>query len=445
MYFKKIFVILLISFIFNSCSNNPGVKNNLERRMNNIATNYVKLVLKIGKIDPGYIDAYFGPKNLEVPDTEVIRNDPHTIKLFNAETDNLLNGLDSLSNYKADKLESLRYRFLYKQLLAVKAKLFMISGGRFSFDEESKNLYDAVSPNFKKEHFQAIINKLDKILPGHGNINKRLENFKKKFIIPKDKIDTVFMTAINECRKITLQHIALPGDEHFKVEFVDHKPWSGYNWYKGNSFSVIQVNTDLPIYIDRAIGLAAHEGYPGHHVYNILMEKNLVKQRGWIEFSVYPLFSPQSLIAEGTADFGITLLFPGNSRTIFAKDVLFPLAGLDSSKAEQYYKVLALTKQLNYASNIAAKNYLDGKWNKLQTINWLEKYNLMTDERANQRLRFIEKYRSYIINYNVGFDLIKNYIYLKAGTAQQPEERWKIFEYLLSTPQTPSGLRNYKN
>ena len=37
------------------------------------------------------------------------------------------------------------------------------------------------------------------------------------------------------------------------------------------------MNTDLPIYIDRAIDLACHEGYPGHHVYNVLLEKNLVR------------------------------------------------------------------------------------------------------------------------------------------------------------------------
>ena len=95
------------------------------------------------------------------------------------------------------------------------------------------------------------------------------------------------------------------------VEYVTDKSWSGYNWYKGGFHSLIQVNTDLPIFIDRAIDLACHEGYPGHHVYNTLLEKHLVRDRGWIEFSVYPLFSPQSLIAEGTANFGIEVAFPG--------------------------------------------------------------------------------------------------------------------------------------
>src|SRR5688500_14834724 len=67
------------------------------------------------------------------------------------------------------------------------------------------------------------------------------------------------------------------------------------------------LNVDLPVYIDRAVDLACHEGYPGHHVYNALLEQHLVRGRGWHEFSVYPLFSPHSLIAEGTANYGITM------------------------------------------------------------------------------------------------------------------------------------------
>ena len=95
---------------------------------------------------------------------------------------------------------------------------------------------------------------------------------------------------------------------------------------------MIQVNTDLPIFIDRAVDLAAHEGYPGHHVYNSLLEKNLVRDRGWVEFSVYALFSPQSLVAEGTANFGRDVAFPTKTeRMKFEKEVLFPPRGIDAS------------------------------------------------------------------------------------------------------------------
>lgn len=408
--------------------------------MNNIAERYVKLVLKIGELDDDYVDAYYGPKEWQPHDKLETSNDTTALRNFcNKETDSLLNGLEELKDFKATELEILRYKFLYKQLLAVKAKLFMLSGGTFSFDEESKNLYDAVAPAYSKEHYQKIIDELGNILPGKGEVLSRLEEFRKSFVIPKEKLDTVFNAAIAECKKRTLDYIQLPPGENFKIDYVTNKPWSGYNWYKGNYFSEIQINTDLPIYIDRAIDLAAHEGYPGHHVYNTLLEENLVKQNGWMEFTVYPLFSPQSLIAEGAANYGIQMIFPGNTRIEFEKKILFPLAGLNPDNAGKYYEVLNLTKELSYSGNEAARNYLDCKWNEAETISWLMEYSLMSKERAEQRLKFIEKYRSYVINYNLGEDLVKNYIE-KIGENNNAK-RWSAFKMVLSTPQTPSGLK----
>ncbi len=122
--------------------------------------------------------------------------------------------------------------------------------------------------------------------------------------------------------------VALPAGERFTLEYVTDKPWSGYNWYQGNYRSLIQVNTDLPIYIDRALDLACHEGYPGHHVFNALREQVLVRQRGWVEYSVYPLFSPSSLIAEGSANYGIELAFTIASRMSGTPTPVFPLAGI---------------------------------------------------------------------------------------------------------------------
>src|SRR5688572_24125428 len=184
-----------------------------------------------------------------------------------------------------------------------------------------------------------MLAELDKRLAGTGSHHERFEAFRSRFVIPRYRLDRAFRAAIDGCRSRTLKHVPLADDERFTVEYVTNKSWSAYNWYKGGFRSVIQVNTDLPITIDRAIDLACHEGYPGHHVYNALLEKNLVRDRRWIEFSVYPLFSPQSLIAEGTANFGIPVAFPGEARTAFERDRLFPLAGLDPARAAEYYEV----------------------------------------------------------------------------------------------------------
>jgi hypothetical protein len=221
---------------------------------------------------------------------------------------------------------------------------------------------------------------------------------------------------------------------------VKGKTWSGYNWFQGGSRSLIQINTDFPITIDRAVDLASHEGYPGHHVYNALIERDLVLGRGWKEFSVYALFSPQSLIAEGTANYGISMAFPAGERVAFEKERLFPLAGLDPSLAGQYYEAHELSQRLNYAGNEAARRYLDGEISRDDAVEWLVTYALMSRPRAEQRTRFFDQYRSYVINYNLGQDMVGAYIAREAGPDHSEARRWEIFSRLLTTPRTPSGL-----
>jgi hypothetical protein len=277
-------------------------------------------------------------------------------------------------------------------------------------------------------------------IPGDGPLQQRYQKWRKAFIVPKEKLDAVFQLAIKECRARTLAHIKLPDNESFTIEYVTNKPWGGYNWYQGNYRSVIQVNTDLPSYIDRAVDLAAHEGYPGHHVYNALLEKTLLHDRGWVEFSVYPLYTPQSLIAEGTANLGREVVLTKPERLEFEKKLLFPAAGIDPSRAEEYYAVQDLIKELDYAANEAARRYVNGSFDTSAAATWLEKYALMEPDRAKQRVRFIDHYRSYVINYNLGEDMVRRYIEKHGGTPDQPAKRWKEFEQLLASPRLPSGL-----
>jgi hypothetical protein len=415
--------------------------------MNRIAESYVRLVLALGMHDEDYVDAYLGPRTWvgeiekEVEEEIRMKWKSGSLERIRDDAKALLFELPPITAPSGDEIENLRHKYLSKQIQALIARTDALLGKKFSFDEESKAYYDAVAPSYHEDYFQKIRNDLDSMLPGSGSIPERYENFKNDFIIPPGKLDTVFSAAIDECRKRTKLHIALPPDESFNLEYVNKKPWSGYNWFKGNAYSLIQLNTDLPIFIDRAIDLAAHEGYPGHHVYNSLLELHLYKQKGWVEFSIFPLFSPQALIAEGTANFGIEVVFTPAERLNFERDVLFPLAGLDASKTEPYYAIHELSTRLAYAGNEAARGYLDGRISAKKAVEWLIEYALMSQPRAEQRIKFFEKYRSYVINYNLGQDLVKQYIEKRCGAGGNPDTRWEEFAKLLASPRLPSGLR----
>jgi hypothetical protein len=252
-------------------------------------------------------------------------------------------------------------------------------------------------------------------------------------------VDTVFKTAIAACRARTLAHIPLPPGERFDLEYVKGTSWNAYNWYQGGYRSLIQVNLDFPIALDRAIDLACHEGYPGHHVYNALLEQALVHDRGWVEISLYPLFSPQSLIAEGSANFGIDMAFPPAERVAFERDSLFPLAGLDTSLAQRNAAVRQVVERLNYARNEVAQRYLDGELDGAAARAMMQRYWLDTPQAAAKTLRFIDTYRSYVINYNLGRDLVAGWVDRTGGN--DDEARWNAFLALLSAPHLPRDLR----
>ncbi len=439
--------------------------------MSAIAESYVKLVLAVGQHDANYVDAYYGPADWTAAAAAAGKRPLPELRAAAAALLAALAALPSpaatapaaaaaagsagaggsggegaegkdakAGEETAAELERLRHRYLERQLGALAAHVEMLGGTRRSFDEESRALYDAVAPTYDAAHFQGILDRLDRLVPGHGPLGGRMEAFRRHFVIPPDRLESVMAAAIAECRRRTALHIPLPPGESFEVSYVKDKPWSGYNWYQGGYRSLIQVNTDLPIYIDRALDLAGHEGYPGHHVYNALLEEHLVRRRGWIELTVYPLFSPQSLIAEGTANFGVEVVFPGPDRVAFERRVLYPKAGLDPASAARYDKIQDLMRELGYAANEAARGYLDGGMTRAAAQEWLERYSLMSAERAAQRMRFTDTYRSYVINYNFGQDLVRRYIEARGGTPDHPERRWREFARLISSPRLPSDL-----
>ena len=423
-------VALVLSGLFAGCSG-PAID------MDPIAESYVKLVLAVGVHDEGYVDAYHGPEEWRTAASAEKRS----LDDIRTDATSLLDQLAGGGTPPGEELVVLRHAFLTRQLEALVAYVDMLGGARMSFDEESQALYDAVAPSHPTSYFEEALAQLDRLLPGEGAIDVRLSEFRAQYVIPPERLDAVFTAAIDEARKRTLRYIDLPPDENFVVEYVADKPWSGYNWYQGNAHSLIQMNTDLPIYIDRAVDLACHEGYPGHHVYNVLLEEHLLRGRGWVEFSVYPLFSPMSLIAEGSANYGIDVAFPGEERIAYEKEVLFPLAGLDPATADRYYEVEEVLRAFKYAGNEAARAYLDGKLDKEETIEWLGRHAASSRDRAEQSVRFYDAYRSYVINYNLGLDMVRAYVEAQGGTADAPEKRWEIFTGLLASPRLPSGLR----
>jgi hypothetical protein len=395
-----------------------------------IARDYVALILEIGEREPGYVDAYYGPPAWQ----EAAKANPRTLPQLIQGAASLTQRLNAVPTRGAQPVVVQRRKYLLAHVSAASARLRMLSGEKMGFADEAEALFGIRPELLPLSTYDPILAEIDALLPGSGSLTDRVTAFKAHYVIPKDRLQPVMDAAIAECRRRTVRHIDLPANERFTLSFVGDKPWSGYNYYLGDAASRIEINADFPIYTERAIDLGCHEGYPGHHVYNALLEKTFVRDRNWVEMSVYPLFSPMSFVAEGSANYGIDLAFPGDEGTAFERDVLFPLAGLDPSTAEKKAQLGALQRRLARAEYTIADDYLAGRVGREETIARLSKYSLADPAKAAQRLRFIDTYRSYIINYGLGRDVVQ------AWVERQGPNRWDGMETLLASQILPVDL-----
>ena len=81
---------------------------------------------------------------------------------------------------------------------------------------------------------------------------------------------------------------------------------------------------------------------------------------------------------------------------------------------------------------------MNGAINRDEAIQWLMSYAMSSPDRAEQRLRFFDTYRSYVINYNLGKDMVRDYV--ERDTPNQIA-RWEKFTKMLSTPMVPNDLK----
>lgn len=420
-------------FALSACATVPAQTDSLDA----IARDYVLLQLTIGENEPGYIDAYYGDPAVqdkaraEAPGQSLPMLEARTIALKVRAEQFADDGVEGLS------MDERRARFLAAQMTAARTRIRMMRGEQFSFVEEAQGLFGVTPETPPLASFDPVLAEIDALVPGEGPLWQRLDRFNRQFDIPAERLPAVFDAAIAECKRRTLVHLTLPEGESFDLGYVTDKPWSGYNYYKGQYHSRIEINIDLPTRLNRAVDLGCHEGYPGHHVFNALLERDLVNGKGWAEFAVYPLYSPQSLIAEGSANYGIDLAFPANEQLEFETRVLAPLAGLEGADLATYRKLNAATRALGPARYTISAQYLAGEIDAEKAQALLQQYQLLSPERAAQSLRFTDTYRSYIINYGLGRDMVQASVE-RTGPGQA--ERWARMIRLLSEPTLPGDL-----
>lgn len=425
----SLFVLALAACVSTSAPH-PGAR----RAIDIAAEQYVRLALEIDTHEEGYVDAYFGPSEWR----DQARANPRNVAELKAFADHIAETVRAVAANDRDAISQRRARAMLAAVESARFRLDMIDGVRAPFVEEAERLF-ALRPELRPlESYEPALARIEALAPGSGPLSERVEAMRARYVIPAGRLRAVMDRAIAECRARTRAHYTLPAAENFRMEFVTGKSWSAYNYYQGGNQSLIQVNTDVPPTIDRALILACHEGYPGHHVQGIYNERSY-RERNWAEFSVAPLFHPSAPLNEGGGNFGVELAFPNDERLAFERDMLYPLAGLNPAGAQTYSALQAALAELAGARLTISAQYLGGEISRERAVELIKRYLLVSDARAEQLIAFTDHYRAYVINYVSGEDLIRAYIGRVAGADEAA--RWAAFERIMSEPTLPEDLR----
>lgn len=389
-------------------------------RMDAWAARYVSMALSLAHIDSKEVDSYYGPPELDARS----RSGTMSVDELRADASKLLDELES--DRKQEDLP--RRERLHARVARFVALLEIIEApNALSFDQEARRVYGLVANVENGNQRQLAVVQLEALLPGDGTLASRADSFRNRFVVPAEKREAVFNRALGECRTRTLAHWSLPKDEKVEVEWSDAVPAASHQ-YHGGYRSTLKINPLSVAFVGSAVDVACHEGYPGHHTQFLVMEAASGKRGLPIEDTVVLSRSPESMLREGAANYGIDLAFPLEDRVVFERDVLFPLAGFPPELAEKYVRVHHLISELALSVMPILSSYRDGSIGFDAAARALEDEALISSPQA--LLRFVDQVGAYAAGYTVARDQIHNYVEARSGG--RPSGQWRVLRNILS-------------
>lgn len=418
---------------------------------NALAVEFTRIALAFAQHQPAEVDSYFGPASLQpAPGAPRV-----PLAELSQRTHRLVDRLDHEPSSDADADARQRRMLAEARALAtvIDGRAFDVraSDGHLSFDDEAQRTYGMVSERSDETKIDAALAALDRELPpGTGavadaslgasaggataSLATRFAEYRKHFVVPVDRRRAVFAAALDACRARTAARWRLPAREHLEVAWDPGAP-GAWHRYEGKGRSTLTINPAALEFIDTAVDLACHEGYPGHHAQFLLADRLAggVGASGVVplEQTVALLRSPVAMLREGAANYAVDLAFPPDERLRFERDTLFPLAGVDPAGAARYIEIRQLVRALEPAIVPILRDYRDSRLSAADAADRLERRALVSSPQA--LLRFVDDLGPYVLGYTAARDRVARYVASHANQGRD-DERWNVLKVLLTTP-----------
>jgi hypothetical protein len=357
-----------------------------------VASRYISLTQQLARHDPSLVDHWLTAPPAAAGPRRPVYDIRREIDELMAESDRLPLITSGATRTRATHLQG--------QILALSLVARRLMGESPPFDAEAA-LALGLGP--ERADFGPVVrarDALERELPGPGALAERVTRFRSQFVVPEARREAVLRLALDQCRAATSDAMPLPADEAIEVALVDGLPWDAHARYLGAHRTRIEVNASRPLDLARALRLACHEGYAGHHAQYIWTADELVGTRGWPEYALVPGFGPDLLLAEGAAEAGADLAMPFERRVAVYRDHLAPAAGLPITEVDRLARVEVHLTALEPLIGDIARDYLDNQIQTTEAVERLARDALVAD--AEAFVMFIERRRSRVLAYAAG-------------------------------------------
>ncbi|MEV6966573.1 hypothetical protein AB0M47_15800 [Hamadaea sp. NPDC051192] len=355
--------------------------------MTDLVTRYLQLGLRLGRVEEGLVDVYFGPPEL----AEAVAAEP-------APT------AGRLADEAAELLADLPDGWLRDQVSGVRAYAGVLAGERLTFAEEVAACYGVRTEFTDESVFAAAHEQLSELLPGSGPLGDRFRAWRTSQVLEPDRVEALARAAIELGRAWTERLVELPPGEGVELALVRDEAWSGFNEYQGDLRGLTSINLDHPRTALDTLHLVLHETYPGHQAERVLKDHRLVRGQGDLAETLVLVPTPQSLISEGLAELALDLVVDGPGGAEFTAAL-----GVDVRHALAVERAI---QPLRWADVNAAIMRSDEGRSDDEIRAYVRRWGLLDEEQAEHVLRFMSApgNRTYLAVYPAGRELCRSYV-----------------------------------
>src|SRR5438067_11482250 len=167
--------------------------------MTGLVERYLVLGLRLGKLIPGLVDAYYGPEELSA---RVDGEDAPDPAVLASEAVHLLGELEDATD------DPQRVRWLRTQLVGLETVAARLAGEQISYVDEVERCYGIRPELVPEEEFARAHEALAGVLPGEGPVKERFQAWEASQTVERDALLPIFDALTIERRARTAELVA---------------------------------------------------------------------------------------------------------------------------------------------------------------------------------------------------------------------------------------------